>query len=235
MRHRNQGVIAAIVLTALAGSAPASAQGFFDFFGFGRRPSPPPQVQPYAEPSFGEDAPVRRRVESAPSATFCVRLCDGHYFPVQRVSGNAAETCSAFCPAAKTKVFSGSGIDNAVSNDGKRYADLDNAFAYRDKVVDGCTCNGRNAFGLARVNVANDPTLREGDIVATGSGMAVYRGKQRGVAQFTPIDKSKVSSEMKSRLANMKVQPEFNGEDRSGSETTGAPAAGERQERRTQR
>jgi hypothetical protein len=174
-----------------------------------------------------------------------VRLCDGHFFPVPR--GSAAETCSSFCPAAKTKIFSGGGIEHAVANDGKRYSDLENAFTYRDKIVNGCTCNGRNAFGLVRVDAASDPTLRSGDIVATRSGMATYRGTQRGVAQFTPIDKSKVSSEMRSRLANMRIQPEYNGEDRTASdanaketETTGAPAASEKKdagkrEKRTQR
>ena len=31
-----------------------------------------------------------------------------------------------------------------------------------------CTCNGKDAFGLAKIDVASDPTLKPGDIVATG-------------------------------------------------------------------
>ncbi len=33
-----------------------------------------------------------------------------------------------------------------------------------------CTCNGRDAFGLASFDVKNDPTLRPGDIVSTKDG-----------------------------------------------------------------
>jgi hypothetical protein len=78
------------------------------------------------------------------------------------------QLCSAFCPAAKTQVFNGSAIDQAAGPNGARYADLDNAFVYREKIVTGCTCNGRDAFGLAKIDAASDPTLRPGDIVATG-------------------------------------------------------------------
>ncbi len=239
MRVRNFVIIAAIGTTAAFSAGSASAQGFFDLFGMGRRSSPPPQVQPYAPFSGDASAPVERTAPAATYATYCVRLCDGHFFPLPR-GAKPAETCSSFCPAAKTAIYSGSGIEQAVSTSGKRYADLDNAFTYRDKVVDGCTCNGRNASGVARVNVAEDATLRSGDIVATADGMVTYQGKSRGgVAQFTPIDKSRVSSEMRNRLANMRIQPEYNGEDKAASdasspsaETTGAPAASEK---RTQR
>lgn len=233
MRLRNLGIFAAIAIGSAVFAGAASAQGFFDFF-FGRRPSPPPQAQSYA-PFDYNDGQVERRSESAPAAAYCVRLCDGRYFPLPRNAGKAAETCNSFCPTAKTKVFSGSGIDHAVATDGKRYADLENAFAYRDKVVNNCTCNGKTAFGLARVNVAEDPTLRPGDIVATSGGMVTYNGGRRGVAQFTPIDKSRVSSEMRSRLANMRIQPEYNGEDAMQVETSGAASADEKREKRTQR
>jgi len=42
------------------------------------------------------------------------------------------ETCRAMCPASKTKVFFGSGIDHAAARDGQRCTDLDSAYAYRD-------------------------------------------------------------------------------------------------------
>ena len=59
---------------------------------------------------------VRR--EEGPRSAYCVRTCDGHYFPV-RAQGdmNAAEMCQAFCPSAQTKIFSGGGIDYAVAPD----------------------------------------------------------------------------------------------------------------------
>ena len=39
-----------------------------------------------------------------PSVAYCVRLCDGRFFPVQRHEGAAPEqTCSSFCPATGPK------------------------------------------------------------------------------------------------------------------------------------
>ncbi len=57
------------------------------------------------------------------------------------------------------------------TRDGSRYSDLPNAFAYRQKMVGGCSCNGKTAFGLANIDVKTDPTLRQGDIVATAGGL----------------------------------------------------------------
>ncbi|WP_205759215.1 DUF2865 domain-containing protein, partial [Lactobacillus crispatus] len=61
-----------------------------------------------------------------------MRSCDGRYFPVQARGGaTPAQMCQAFCPATPTKVFYGSGIDGATAANGERYADSENAFAYR--------------------------------------------------------------------------------------------------------
>src|SRR3954452_8230575 len=103
------------------------------------------------------------------SAAYCVRLCDGRYFPMQRhTNATSIQLCSAFCPATKTQVFNGSQIDHAVASNGARYANLEHAFAYRQKIVPGCTCNGKNEFGLAKIDVKSDPTLKPGDIISTG-------------------------------------------------------------------
>ena len=123
-------------------------------------------------------------------ATFCVRLCDGRFFPVQRhASATPIQMCSAFCPAAKTKIFTGSEIAVARAADGARYADLDNAFVYRQKIVPDCTCNGRDAFGLAPFDLTKDPTLQAGDLVVTAKGPVKFTGSQaqlRKLGGFTP-------------------------------------------------
>ena len=85
--------------------------------------------------------------------------------PHQTMQSRAA-SCNSFCPASETKVFSGSSIDNATAEDGKAYSELPNAFRYRNELVSGCTCNGKDQIGLAPVKIENDPTLRKGDIVA---------------------------------------------------------------------
>ena len=186
-------------------SAPASAQGLFDFL-FGRRSAPP--VQSYADPNDPQRADPGERSPGGPSVAFCVRTCDGHFFPIQQNSGvSPAEICSSFCPAATTKIYSGSGIAGAIARDGKRYSDMPNAFAYREKVISNCSCNGKTPFGLANVNVQTDPTLRPGDVVATHEGLTQFRGSRRGNAEFAPISKSALMGDIGKKLSAIKVSP----------------------------
>ena len=120
---------------------------------------------------------------------YCVRTCDGRYFPVT-ASDNAsrAASCNSFCPASETQVVYGSNIDNAATENGKLYSELPNAFRYRNELVAGCTCNGKDAIGLAQVKIEDDPTLRKGDIVAGENGLLVAgRSDRRGAAlNFSP-------------------------------------------------
>jgi hypothetical protein len=122
-----------------------------------------------------------------------------------------AQMCQAFCPASKTKTYSGGAINHAVARDGSRYADLENAFLYRDKLVADCTCNGKDPFGLARVEVTSDPTLHPGDIIATDAGLAAVQGTRRTGAQttlFTPIkDYTGATEDMRRKLSEVKVKP----------------------------
>jgi hypothetical protein len=86
-------------------------------------------------------------------------------------------------------VVYGSSIDHALTESGKPYSELPNAFRYRKELVAGCTCNGKDQVGLARVKVEDDPTLRKGDIVAGADGLMVAgRGAdKRGAAlNFSP-------------------------------------------------
>ncbi len=83
----------------------------------------------------------------------------------------------------------GSSIDNAATESGKPYSELPNAFRYRNELVAGCTCNGKDQVGLAPVGIENDPTLRKGDIVAGSDGLVVAgRGAdKRGASlNFSP-------------------------------------------------
>jgi len=194
-RYRSIGCIAALIAVAFT-AAPASAGGLLDalFGGFTRRA---PVVledtgRAVSEPlsrMLGTVEPSAPRSESGPRTAFCVRSCDGRYFPVQGHAGfSAVQMCNSFCPASETRLYSGGTIDNAVGNDGKRYSDLSTAFLYRQRVVDGCTCNGRDAFGLASIDVDSDPTLRPGDVVATKQGLVSVSSKTDKGAQFTPIN-----------------------------------------------
>lgn len=219
-RTANFALLAALTLALATPVETASAGDFFQsLFGGSQRQqtSIPPQAQASAYAPVREPARPfeREQRSSAPAAgyaacgggtAYCVRLCDGRYFPIRHHAGTSqAELCHSFCPASKTMVFHGSKIDHARAPNGTRYADLDNAFAYRDHVVSGCTCNGRDGLGLARINASNDPTLRPGDIVATDEGLATFRGRQSKSAEFTPVDPS--AGAWSRRLADIKVTP----------------------------
>ena len=104
-------------------------------------------------------------------------------------NASRAASCSSFCPASETKVVYGSNIDNAATESGQPYSDLPNAFRYRDELVAGCTCNGKDQTGLAPVKIENDPTLRKGDIVAGPDGLVVagHGADKRGASlNFSP-------------------------------------------------
>jgi hypothetical protein len=206
-------VLGALVATALA-PAPARAEGLFDFLFNGPqdRQAPPPPAE-HTEPS-APVTPVPLGPESVRQGgggigrviAYCVRLCDGQHFPLAHMANaTPVETCRAMCPASKTKVFFGSGIGSAVAKDGTRYTNLDTAFAYRKQLVAKCTCNGKNAFGLARFGVSNDPTLRPGDIVATKQGLMAYSGKNGKTAAFKPVDHSTVAAELNSVTSRVEV------------------------------
>ena len=100
-----------------------------------------------------------------------MRTCDGRYFPISASDTQSrAASCNSFCPASETRVVYGSNIDNAATEGGKPYSELPNAFRYRNEIVAGCTCNGKDQIGLAPVKIENDPTLRKGDLVAGAMG-----------------------------------------------------------------
>ena len=198
-----------------------SAEGLFDmFFGGAQkqqaRPVAPPQASFFADPfANGQPspppAPVQRTAGGSGPA-FCVRSCDGKYFPLT-MRGNASpvQTCQAFCPASATKVFYGSHIDGATSGNGERYADSENAFAYRKALRADCTCNGRDPAGLAPVDPTLDTSLRPGDVVATTDGLVAFTGVRLGASQtadFTPVASFPgLTADVRARLGEMKVAP----------------------------
>lgn len=166
----------------------------------------------YAEPSG--DPTDRSQSAGRPGRgglAFCVRMCDGRYFPVTSAGTTPESTCNAMCPAAQTKIFWGSQSGPGVGQDGVSYTDTDNAYVYRDKIIDGCTCNGKTSHGLVAIDVKNDSTLRRGDMVATSEGVKVFNGNTRvghRAADFDlAINYTRLPSDMRRHLATMSVAP----------------------------
>jgi uncharacterized protein DUF2865 len=211
LRRRAIRVAATLLAsTLLLAPQAASAEGLFDLFfgGFQKRlHQAPPQANFFADP-FQQVAP--RPVASGGPA-FCVRSCDGKYFPLTRGNASPVQMCQAFCPASPTKVFFGSNIDSAMTMNGERYADSENAFAYRKALRADCTCNGRDAAGLAPVDLTLDTSLRAGDVVATTDGLVAYSGIKVGNNQspdFTPVASYPgLTADVRARLGEMKVAP----------------------------
>jgi hypothetical protein len=212
--------VAAAVLAGSVAFAPraAPAEGLFDFFFGGaqkqQQQKSPPQASFFADP-FGvnqQPAPTPPRpLASGSGPAFCVRSCDGRYFPLARGNASPVQMCQAFCPASPTKVFFGSHIDSAYAGNGERYADSENAFAYRKAMRADCTCNGRDPAGLAPVDLTLDTSLRAGDVIATTDGLVAYSGVRLGVeqtAEFTPVAAYPgLTAEVRARLGEMKVAP----------------------------
>jgi hypothetical protein len=213
-------LVAAAALTSALVPRAASAEGLFDFLFGGvqkqqQQRQAPPQASFFADP-FGTNqqaAPPPRQVASSGGSgpAFCVRSCDGRYFPLARSNASPAQMCQAFCPASPTKVFYGSNIDSASSTTGERYADSENAFAFRKALRADCTCNGRDSAGLAPVDLTLDTSLRSGDVIATTDGLVAYSGVRLGTgqtAEFTPVASFPgLTADVRARLGEMKVAP----------------------------
>lgn len=221
-RRRRRAIFVAAILAAPLLLAPAavSAEGLFDFFfgGLQRQQRQPSQASSYADPfSAQQNAPMPQdytppaRTAAGSGPAFCVRSCDGKYFPLMRGSASPVQMCQAFCPASATKVYFGSSIDGATAATGERYADSENAFAYRKALRADCTCNGRDPAGLAPVDLALDSSLKAGDVIATTDGLVAYTGVRLGseqAAEFTPVASYPgLTAQVRARLGEMKVAP----------------------------
>jgi hypothetical protein len=176
--------VATVTIACLALICAAHAEDAYELMTggmAGQSQSPPAMVLAYGQNPTAEFPPrvsvKPHTLETAGMSKYCVRTCDGRYFPISSDGKqSAAEGCKNLCPASETKIFSGSSIDVASSNDGKPYSALPNAFRYRKELVAGCTCNGKDTIGLASIKVDDDKTLRRGDMVATKDGLEVVTG-----------------------------------------------------------
>ena len=203
MKRRSIGKLAggvaacfAVASFGLALTPSAHAEDFFSaLFGGFRARSAPEIRMPFPTDDMPRYDTPRQRASYGGGIAYCVRGCDGRYFPAQ---GNDAESkaksCKSFCPTSETSLVYGSNIDDATTDKGKSYSDLPNAFRFRNEIVAGCTCNGKDPVGLAQVKVEDDPTLRKGDIVAGSDGLVVANrnaNDRRGIAMnFSPLPES---------------------------------------------
>ncbi len=185
---------------------PAHSQNLFDFLGSIFRPAVR-SIERLGDPD-GLD-----RIEGSVSSRsgYCVRTCDGSFFPLSKVERGGSspdELCASLCPAAETKVFYGSQIDTAVTKSGEAYAKMKTAFAYREQApACGCTAKGG---GTAIIDAMADPTLKPGDIVVTADGPVSFRGSRKfpyDAADFSPAKVKVLVQHVPDTPAEIRVHP----------------------------
>jgi hypothetical protein len=156
------------------------------------------------EPVVRVALPAPERRVDAPSllgsrVTYCVRTCDGYFFPLGSSTGSERgdeAACNNLCPTASTRVFYGAlgnDIDDARARDnGRRYASTVNAFAYRRSLDKNCSCATSGPGVAHNRSILRDGTLRTGDVVMTPTGMKVFSGGSFPYreANFTAIGRS---------------------------------------------
>ncbi|WP_269780294.1 DUF2865 domain-containing protein [Methylobacterium sp. Leaf118] len=141
--------------------------------------------------------PLVAQASVAPSAglesgtrTVCVRLCDGYLFPVGRLRNPVdlpvhQAACAASCPGARTGLYTlapGRGeMEEAVGLDGRPYLGASWANLYRRTRVAHCACQPDRTAGPL-LSIADDRTVRAGDVVATAdSADVVTRVTRQGL------------------------------------------------------
>lgn len=185
------------IRAARRGEAAPAARPFafpgLPFFGARRAASDVPEitVNPRAgaiDPATGQPIDTPRTTLTSPGGqAYCVRTCDGFYFPIGRPTGGASraaqeDICQRLCPGTQVALYSAGGnasIEQAVGPRGQRYGALATAFRFRERVDQACTCAGASTNGLARIPITHDPTLRPGDVVVTETGVRVFAGGGR--------------------------------------------------------
>jgi hypothetical protein len=143
--------------------------------------------------------------ETTASNSYCVRDCDGYFFPVGIYSG-ASDTashqraCGRLCPGARMSLYvlrSGSDkIEDAVAaRGGAAYSRLMASIhrqgdSEKDK---DCSCHAGQPEEQPTNSIYRDPTLRRGDAVMTAHGVEVFHGGGRfpyTKHDFRPLSRS---------------------------------------------
>ena len=120
--------------------------------------------------------------------TVCVRTCDGFYFPISHTASRSdlsadADVCRSRCGGSEARLFyhpNSGEIGDGVDLTGRSYKSLSNAFLFRKKLVDGCTCKPM-PWSPAEINRHRQYAIAEGRevgpaLAGSGAGALVVAG-----------------------------------------------------------
>lgn len=133
--------------------------------------------------------------------TWCVRLCDGFYFPVSYSTNSSAyqrdlAICQGRCPGADVSLYSHPSYldpeDMVSTVSGERYTKLPTAFAYRTTVSSNCSCE---------LSAPQVKTAGAADTAADGAATAAATANadaetQTGDVQLAAVDAGDVPDTM---------------------------------------
>jgi hypothetical protein len=220
-----------VCLTSTVLAQSESPRGFFQtlFGGFTEQRAP---LNDYSQRgSGGNSRPQQRKsvIEAEDTAEdvgsgglgsghYCVRSCDGFFFPIPAIKNakgiSGQEFCQSLCPFSEVELFkthAGGEIDGATNRTGKSYSSTKTAFSFREKLENSCTCRGGATRGLARIDYRNDFTLRAGDVLVLEQGAHVFAGSSRfpyANLDFVVASKySKLPAEVRTRLVALNLGP----------------------------
>ncbi len=109
-----------------------------------------PDVQPLSPQPSRSSATVRQQDGGQLYTSYCVRTCDGYYFPVSKATPQAhldedVALCQTMCPGTETQLYihgPQEGIDQLRTPGGTPYTALPTAYSFKEGSAASCTCNG---------------------------------------------------------------------------------------------
>ncbi|HEY8067116.1 MAG TPA: DUF2865 domain-containing protein [Methylosinus sp.] len=170
------------------------------------RAEPQPRSHPRAA-ARGRGEPERSVYTETASGgrSYCVRECDGYFFPVGLYSSTSdtashQRACGRLCPGARTTLYVMRGgsdkMEDAVAaRGGGSYSRL---MASLQRKAEGdkdneCSCHAGQSNESSIEAIYLDPTLRRGDAVMTTHGVEVFHGGSRypySKNDFRPLARS---------------------------------------------
>ena len=175
---------------------------------FSHAPSARPST-PTETPAPAHSPPAHSQTARISGRPVCVRLCDGAYFPVSSGAREASDEaiCRGLCPDADTAIYlepkRSDDIADAVSKTGRPYSELPTALRYRTAFDKTCVCHRDLA---PHYSLADDSTLRKGDVVITPNGPAVFEGAAglpHRSDDFVALAKARLPAQQRSELQSL--------------------------------